>query len=78
MTPDVKTVRGALRSLKLKPQNPGKTSSHAVWIDAKGRKVELAKDGNDVPDLFVHILAKRLEFNGICSRKEFKQLLRSN
>ena len=76
MRHDVKTVRTALRALNLKSKKGEKEGSHEVWKDRRGRKVELAKDGKDVPELFVHILAGQLETQGICTRREFKSLLR--
>ena len=76
MRPDVKTVRKALRVLNLKSKKGDKDGKHEVWKNRKGRKVELAKDGKDVPESFVHIFSVQLETQGICTRRDFKKLLR--
>ena len=77
MNYSTKSVRKALQQCGLKPQGGHKRRNHQYWIDDKGRKVELAVRGTEVPPTFLKITADQIESMGICSRKEFKRLARS-
>ena len=76
MPKKLSAVYQALRDMKLKRQSSTSGKSHQVWQEDKGREVQLAPRGSEVPDLFVHILSGQLETQGICSRKVFKRRLR--
>jgi len=77
MTWSVKKVRRALRRLQLKPLAKRTATSHEFWGNDNGRRVQLARKGSIVPHLFLHILAGQIQNHGICSAREFKQLMRS-
>jgi hypothetical protein len=69
-------VYAALKEMKLIRQSNTNGKSHQIWRNENGREVQLAPQGDEVPDLFVHILSGQLETQGICSRRDFKRRLR--
>jgi hypothetical protein len=74
-----KKVRGAMRQcgLRLKTGKRVAKNSHEDWIDEKGRTAELAVQKDGVPAGFLTITMNQMESKGMCSKREFKRLLRS-
>jgi hypothetical protein len=76
MSKKLSKVYEMLKEMKLKRQSNTKGKSHQLWRDKNGKEVQLAPQGDVVPDLYVHILSGQLETQGICSRRDYKRRLR--
>jgi hypothetical protein len=72
----LKAVQTALREIGMKKCRKGHKNTHEVWSGRNGKKVELAKRGKEVPDIFLHELAWELDKKGLCTDREFKNMVR--
>ncbi len=77
MNYSVKSVHKALRICGLKHKGTGRGNRKECWSGDDGKSVELVVRGNRVPPAFFGITAAQIESKGICSREEFKNLVRS-
>ncbi len=72
----VKSVQTALREIGMKKCRKGHKNKHEVWSGGNGKKVELARRGNEVPDRFLHVLAWELDKKGLYRDRDFKKMVR--
>lgn len=71
-----KKVKEALRHLGFRPMPKGKPTSHKYWLDQYGRKIQLVAHKGYLTENCIYDMTNLMDASGICTRPEFKALLR--